>query len=108
MWIAILIANSIGKKGSKTAKPPATAVASGETEAVAAEKPVKASKIKNPAPKAAKANSSAKQKTPPAIKATAEPAATTTATSLTDEWADTGMPTYTTDTATSEGGTDAA
>ena len=108
-FIPILTGNdSTGKKGSKTAKAPATAVTSGEAEAVAAEKPVKASKIKNPAPKAAKANSSAKQKTPPAIKATAEPAATTTATSLTDEWADTGMPTGTTDTATSEGGTDAA
>ena len=110
-FIPILTGNeSTGKKGGKAAKAPATAVTTGEAqaEAVAAEKPVKATKLKNPAPKAAKANSSAKQKTPPAIKATAEPAATTTATSLTDEWADTGMPTGTTDTATSEGGTDAA
>jgi len=108
-FIPILTGNdSTGKKGSKAAKAPATAVTSGEAEAVAAEKPVKATKLKNPAPKAAKANSSAKQKTHPATKPTAEPAATTTATSLTDEWADTGMPTGTTDTATSEGGTDAA
>lgn len=108
-FIPILAGNdSTGKKGGKAAKAPATAVPSGEAEAVAAEKPAKVTKLKNPAPKVAKANSSAKRKTPPATKATEEPAARTTAPSLTDEWAETGMPTGTTDTATSEGGTDVA
>ena len=110
-FIPILTGNdATGKKGSKAAKAPTTAETTGEAQAevVAAKKPVKTSKLKNPAPKVAKANSSAKRKTPPATKAGAEPAVTTTATSLTDEWADADMPTDTTDTATSEGGTDVA
>ena len=46
-FIPILTGNdSVGKKGSKTAKPPATAVTSGEPEAVAAEKPAKTTKPK--------------------------------------------------------------
>ena len=108
-FIPILTGNdSTGKKGSKGAKAPATAVPTGEAEAVAAEKPANATKPKNPAPKSAKAISSAKRKAPPATMETAEPVATTSAPSLTDEWVDTSMPTCTTDTVANESGTDAA
>ena len=108
-FIPILTSNeSTGKKASKATKTPVTVTTADEpqNEVAAAEKPAKASKPKQPAPKAAaKTSKPAKKKAPQATDNKTEPA---TSTSLADEWGDGSTPTDTSDTAADEGRGDAA
>jgi hypothetical protein len=108
-FIPILTGNeSAGKKASKTTKTPATAATADEpqSEVTTAEKPAKAGKPKNPAPKAATNTSKPSKKKAPL--ATDEKTEQATSTSLADEWSDGSTPTSTSEAAANEGNGDAA